>query len=60
MKKISFQKREDIRRLYIKASEKFSLHTVFATFSFMGTLASRQKKNNVTLPEMIWIDPTDR
>ena len=41
---ISFQKCEGIGRLYIKGSEKFSLHTVFATFSFMGTLANRQKK----------------
>ena len=34
---------EGIRRLLIKRNEKVSLRTVFATFSFMGTIASRQK-----------------
>ena len=50
--KMSFQMCEGIGSLQIKGNKKFSLHIVFATFSFMGILARRQK-NDVTLPESI-------
>ena len=42
--KMSFQMCEGIGSLLIKGNKKFSLHIVFATFSFMGTLQVDRKK----------------
>ena len=50
--KMSFQMCEGIGSLLIKGNKKFSLHIVFATFSFMGTLQV-DRKNDVILPEKI-------